>query len=612
MEPLTPQHRPARQPTTPTTPAATPPTIGEPLDISFGVEFEFILIENFPRWQEWESSELKDKVFCGLSQVGDVLKNARFKCSSCGDDFHMPIGVQPANQSWRPDHSGWNVVADASMQLTERQKALLKENHYDMMGIEVTSRKLFADREQPVPSNDATTTTTTDHQHTISTADEIATILGALKQAFNSPEAAAQDGRRPPRWLVVNKTCDLHVHVGNDNKGFPLQTAQNLVSLCTAFERVTDGMHPYTRTGGTGLALAALDALDSEPEIRVGEDALKQYAVTQHEPYNVGFVEHSIARAWCQRRENSHHPSPASVPSMPVYPFNKTSTDPVIARAASGLHTAAFLSLIQSAPSLNSLIENLVCGKETTVSLMYLLEWESAAKTIEFRQHAAATTPAETLPWIDFATAFVRYAHASSADDIRRVCTDAANDPTLSLMELLVLLPMRQQHMHYYLDRAAGSTHFYDDVAARAEVQAAFGNVVGPLRTIALELIDEEKAGYDITAVRKGVRGKFDAGGYGQFSREVIDVYASDLDDEVKVKLTIGWETPAHESDDEEEFPPLPAIPGVEDIEAIEETAGIEETGGMELTEEPEEIGDIEAATVQHFRRPQERQRLLE
>jgi len=601
MEPLIPQRPSAGQPTT-TTPAATPPTI-EPLDISFGVEFEFLLIENFPRWQEWESSELKDKVFYGLSQVGDVLKNTRFKCSSCGDDFHMPIGVQPADQSWRPDHSGWNVVADASMQLTERQKALLKENHYDMMGIEVTSRKLFADREQPVPSNDATTTTTTtttDHQHTISTADEIAAVLGALQQAFNSPAAvvAAQDddGRsRPPRWLVVNKTCDLHVHVGNDTNGFPLQTAKNLVSLCTAFERVLDGMHPYTRTGGTGLALAALDALDSEPAIRVGADALKQYAVTQHEPYNVGFAEHFIARAWCQRRENSHHPSPPSAPSTPVYPFNKTSTDPVIARAASGLHTAAFLSLIQSAPSLNSLIENLVFGKETTVSLMYLLDWESAAKTIEFRQHAAATTRAETLPWIDFTTSIVRYAHASSADDILRVCTAAANDPTLSLMELLVLLPMKQEHMHYWLDRADGSTHFYDDATARAEVQVAFGDVVGPLRTIALELIDEEKAGYDLTAVRKGVRGKFDAGGYGQFSREFVDVYAQDLDDEVKVKLTIGWEAPEHESDDEERFPPLPAILGVEDIEAIEEETeeGVEEIGGMELTEEPEEIGDI-------------------
>jgi hypothetical protein len=569
MEPLIPQRRSAGQPTFPTA-TTTRPAI-DPLDVSFGVEFEFILIEHFPDWKEWQATEHIDKVFYGLSQVGEVLKNTWFKCSSCDDHFRMPIGVQPANESWSPDHSGWNVVADDSMQLTERQKALLKENHFDMMGIEVTSRKLFADREQPVPSNDATT----DHQHTINTADEIDTVLGALKQAFNSPAAAAaaaQNGLRTPQLLVVNKTCDLHVHVGNDTKPFPLQTVKHLVSLCTAFERVIDGMHPYTRTWGTGLALATLDVLDKESEIRVGADALGKYAITAHKPYNVAFAEHFIARAWCQRRNASDHPSPASTPSKPVYPFNKTSSKPVLARAVSGLHTAAFLELIADASTIDELGENLVFGKKTTVSLMYLLKgWETFAKTIEFRQHAAVTTPAETLPWIDFATALVRYAHTSSAEDVHDVCTHAINTPELSLMDLLVLLPMKQEHLHYYLDRADGREPFYDAVSARAEVQAAFGNTGCPLRTIALEVIDEEKEGYDLAAVNKGVKAKFNGGGYGQFSRRFIDAYAPDLEDGEKEKLTIGWEAPVRGSEEEDVLPPFPAIEGVEDIEILQD-----------------------------------------
>lgn len=568
MEPLIPQRRSAGQPTT--TPAATPPAI-DPIDVSFGVEFEFILIKRFPRWKEWKATGHKDKFFYGLSQVGFVLKNTWFKCSSCDDHFRMPIGVQPANESWRPDHSGWNVVADDSMQLTERQKVLLKENHFDMIGVEVTSRKLFADREQPVPSKDATT----EHQHTISTADEIKTVLGALKQAFNSPAAAAaaQNGLQTPRLLVVIKTCDLHVHVGNDTKPFPLQPVKNLVSLCTAFERVIDGMHPYTRAGGTGLALATLDVLDKEPEICVGADALWKYTITAHKPYNVAFAEHLIARAWCQRRNVSDHPSPASLPSKPVYPFDKiSSSNPVLARADTGLHTAAFLELIAGASTIDELGENLVYGKETTVSLMYLLKgWETFAKTIEFRQHAAVTTPAETLPWIDFASAFVNYAHTSSAEDVHAACTHAINTPELSLMDLLVLLPMKQEHLHYYLDRADGREPFYDALSARAEVQAAFGNVFGPLRTVALELIDEEKVGYNLAAVRKGVNDKFEGGGYGQFSRRFIDEYAPDLDDAVKVKLTIGWEAPVRGSEDEDVLPPFPAIEGVEDIEILQD-----------------------------------------
>jgi len=67
------------------------------------------------------------------------------------------------------------------------------------------------------------------------------------------------------------------------------------------------------------------------------------------------------------------------------------------------------------------------------------------------------------------------------------------------------------------------------------------------------------------------VRTKFDAGGYGQFSRQFIDVYAPDLDDEVKEKLTIGWEAPVRGSEDEDVLPPFPAIEGVEDIEILQD-----------------------------------------
>jgi hypothetical protein len=574
MDPPTPQQRrPTAQPSTPTADETV-----KPLDVSFGVEFEFILVEHFPDFAEWNAKTRSEKVFYGLSQAGDVLKNTRFRCKSCGKQFRMPINVQTDNKDWESDHSQWNIVADASMELTTSQKRPLYGNNFDMMGIEVTSRKLFADRDQPVPSNGATT----DHKHTISAADEIETVLGALRQAFNSP-ASANDIHKA-RWLVVNKTCDLHVHVGNDEKGFPLQTVKNLLSLCTAFERVIDGMHPYTRTGGTRLALAALDKLDDSSDkgtgTLAGGDATRAAPIiTERRVHNVPLTEHFIARAYCQRRNAAFDLPP---PSPTAYPYTDTPSNPRLARAVTGLHTAAFLDVIQGAPyeygpdgelDLDPL-GFLVQGNDTTVSPMYLLKgWYTRAKTIEFRQHAAVVTPAETLPWIDFVTALVKFADTSSADAIHNFCIHAAVTPTLSLMELLVLLPMNPAHMNYYVDRAVGSTHFYDDVTARAEVQAAFGNVAGPLRTIALELIDEEKAGYDIGSVRKGVRNKFDAGGYGQFSRMFIDAYAPDLDDEVKEKLTIGWEAPVHgsEDEDEDELPEWPAIPGVEDIPTIQD-----------------------------------------
>jgi hypothetical protein len=119
-------------------------TTVEPLDISFGVEFEFIPIEKIPNWKEWETKKLEEKVFHGLLLVGDVPKKTRFQCNdiSCNEQFLMPIGVQPTSAAWKPDHSQWNVVADDSMKLSCGQRTALLENHYDMFGVEVTSSQV--------------------------------------------------------------------------------------------------------------------------------------------------------------------------------------------------------------------------------------------------------------------------------------------------------------------------------------------------------------------------------------------------------------------------------------------------------------------------------------
>jgi len=189
--------------------------------------------------------------------------------------------------------------------------------------------------------------------------------------------------------------------------------------------------------------------------------------------------------------------------------------------------------------------------------LMHLLDGRhDSAKTIEFRQHAAVTRTAETLPWIDFVTALVKYAHENSVEEIRQVCTRAEEDPKLTLEIFLMLLPMNEDHMFYYLDRGDGLDLFFDHEAARAEVENVFGDADDnhPLRKVALELIKERKNEYDHDVVGKAVSRKFEAGGYGQFSRDFIDVYAPHLSEEEKVKLTIGWETTIRSESPEPEF----------------------------------------------------------
>ena len=81
--------------------------------------------------------------------------------------------------------------------------------------------------------------------------------------------------------VFVNPSCGLHVHVGDGNKGFPLDTVKNLCLLATGFEQQFNSLHPlhridnlYAKPPGRALPpgsplekLAAIDALTSISDI---------------------------------------------------------------------------------------------------------------------------------------------------------------------------------------------------------------------------------------------------------------------------------------------------------------------------------------------------------
>ncbi|KAI9800211.1 MAG: hypothetical protein M1825_004195 [Sarcosagium campestre] len=47
--------------------------------------------------------------------------------------------------------------------------------------------------------------------------------------------------------VFVNDTCGLHVHIGNENHGFPLTTLKNFAMLVAVFERQINCLHPQPR-----------------------------------------------------------------------------------------------------------------------------------------------------------------------------------------------------------------------------------------------------------------------------------------------------------------------------------------------------------------------------
>jgi hypothetical protein len=110
----------------------------------------------------------------------------------------------------------WNVIGNDSMKLSDistHTRSLLNDASYcNVYTFELTSRVL-----------------TVSHTHTLTYKEEIIGILDALRENINS--WTLKEGGRCLRRLVTNNTCALHVHAGNGDKGFPLQTVKHVSSV---------------------------------------------------------------------------------------------------------------------------------------------------------------------------------------------------------------------------------------------------------------------------------------------------------------------------------------------------------------------------------------------
>jgi hypothetical protein len=507
------------------------------LNISLGVEFEFIVLEFYgkgpkPTWEERRSTPYS------LSLLTEVIKKPiRFTCSSCGEahDFLLDLNEQTAERAGS-DPNRWNVLCDDSVKLEDLQTADLRTEDCDVFSVELTSRVLFND----IANQTTWSTTNAGHMHTITYQEEITGVLEALHNAFNTPPPV--DGPHSRRRLVTNYTCALHVHVGNGSTGFSLQTVKNLLSLCTAFERVIDEMHAVTRIGCSDLDFADLEYFGPDEDSNMAETGSKTPDV-----FNKALTERLIGNAYMTRRNDTQTSEIKATRDR--YPANVMDSNPVLKQAVSDIHTMAFVGVIQNAPDIKSLREMLSSCSENSVSINHLIAGDGdeviggtrqykRLNTIEFRQHAAVKGAKEALPWIDFVQTLVKYADSTSLKDVTSECERAASDPFLGLPYLFELLHVEQETQHYYLSRFNETIQCSID-AARMKVES-FGPG-DPFRNIPLYLLKDRAEDYALDNVKNAIRKKFEKGGYGQFSRDFIDGYAPLLDKKIKKKLTIGW-----------------------------------------------------------------------
>jgi hypothetical protein len=193
---------------------------------------------------------------------------------------------------------------------------------------------------------------------------------------------------------LVNRTCGLHIHIGNQHFGFPLRTVKNLVTNYIINKRIIDGLHSASRAGGSKLALSPLNL---DPDDRHGIDNCI---------YNSPWSEHMIDNAYRFRKHKagfSAHKLALPLSSSatgPVYPENLIDRDEGIRTAAFGYNYHDWITLVDKAPTLEDLKKLQAFRSHGSILNISNLRQYRAANhngspepgaptvTVEFRQHA--------------------------------------------------------------------------------------------------------------------------------------------------------------------------------------------------------------------------------
>ncbi|KAM0795685.1 putative amidoligase enzyme-domain-containing protein [Usnea florida] len=233
--------------------------MAEPLTLTFGVELEFILTFN---WEDHEvdMAHIFDMCDPHARQIDghyskDYLQymDLRARKESASDDFFHALSGKGFPVSRTPDLNAWNIARDHSI---ETPRSGSDDFGYGYVGIELKSPAL---------------------PYTTESLVEIRRMCRHL-ETFH---------------ILINESCGLHVHVGNERKGFPVETMKNLCILAVTFERELESIHPphrmsnfYTRSIGSvfdnGISLPEIRRMIRDAETAGDLIKLVQKGVKQH------------------------------------------------------------------------------------------------------------------------------------------------------------------------------------------------------------------------------------------------------------------------------------------------------------------------------------------
>ncbi|SLM34269.1 Putative amidoligase enzyme [Lasallia pustulata] len=206
-----------------------------PFDLTFGVELEFIVVyirEDYlglcdKAFGPHHHSEEEFEIML-LQHIVDVLRASSFAVNDPHHDYILK----------------WTVTTNKSVE------------------VEVEKDKLSPDLQ--VINRYAVELKSPAYRHTREALLEVQRAVDVIKKEFS---------------VFVNETCGFHVHVGNRDRGFTLETMKNLSLLVTIFERQFNQLHPRHRISNSWCQTPAFQfpgrnlweifkAIEAMPDIR--------------------------------------------------------------------------------------------------------------------------------------------------------------------------------------------------------------------------------------------------------------------------------------------------------------------------------------------------------
>lgn len=334
----------------------------------------------------------------------------------------------------------------------------------------------------------------------------------------------------------------MHVHVGNENKGFDLDWLKKITCLYLGCEQQIDTIHPTNRINGVEWATRpvveyvpffnAQQTIDSKVHNRPLSQALmsSQYLRRQRE---------------VEAEKNAQKADAGS-----LYPGLLFDNDRV--REASQCNDRdAWFTLIANAPDIAAL-HNLYHphSRNVDVNFRNLDPSHNHAlpikNTVEFRQHTSTFEIDRILSWVDFVSQVVQFVRTQDLTKIIGLFSQqgrlgSPGTDILTLCETIGCSSMTQQH---YRNQLTGE--YARNVRGREKKQAMNALKGGdPLAKLCDHSIMKERRDLNPGNTRGRQQEKLAFGAYGQFPRSYIDAIApSSMTETERAKITLGYKAP--------------------------------------------------------------------